>query len=157
MDARRHRSQLSNPSQPSSGYPEILQPRDWQVSDVNETAGETWSKLEYLYGKTSSAGYEMHEYLEELLMVDFSKFAEDMKLSSVAPFTIHFRRLVSALGRTEMQLLKKAYNTLFMEAFRGSYDPWAERWLMLARLHNSAIMLDVLYAFGPEVLGCPEL
>jgi len=62
MDARKRRSQLSNPSQYFSDCPKILQPRDWQVGDVNEITYEIWSKLEYLYGKTSSAGYEMHEY-----------------------------------------------------------------------------------------------
>jgi hypothetical protein len=29
---------------------QILQPRDWQASDVNETAYEIWSKLEKIYG-----------------------------------------------------------------------------------------------------------
>ena len=118
---------------------EILQPRDWQASSPVETAFQTGAKLEYLYGETSSAGYEMHEYLEELLTADFAKFQEEMKFSSVTPFIIRFRKLTSAVAQTDLKLPDKAYIILIINAFRSSYEMWAERWLKLARSCNSIV------------------
>lgn len=118
---------------------EILQPRDWQASSPVETAFQTRAKLEYLYGETSSTGYEMHEYLEELLTADFAKFQEEMKFSSVTLFIIRFRKLTSAVAQTDLKLPDKAYIVLIVNAFRSSYEMWAERWLKLARSCNSIV------------------
>jgi hypothetical protein len=85
-------------------------------------------------------------YLAELFTVDFSKFKENFNLSSVLAFIIRFRKLVSALARTDLKLPDKAYIFLFINAFQSTYTSWADRQQALAKARNSTVTLDGLYA-----------
>lgn len=125
---------------------QVLRPWAWEANEAAETAFELWARLEYLYGEPSLGSDERHEYLEELLVMDFSNFEQDMNFSSVAPFILRYKKLVSALMGTELQLPDHAYIILFINAFRNSYASWAEQWMKLARLSNSTITLGHLYA-----------